>query len=370
MIGAGQAISRTASSAMRRSTESGRDDPLLARILGVTGLMLWEADEHGLAGTTLQGGVSPSLAAGPRPADPGPGGRWTEIVHPADRERVCESLAAEETARTGRPVEYRLMMSGGGFVWVRHWVLHRLNRRDGERRLQGIVMPIPEQRRLELECLRLGERERARIGQELHDDLCQVLAGLAFMLHRLWDRIGRSDPDLAAEVDALDSEVTAVTERVRTMSRGLFPAGLDHAGLRRALQDCAEHARQRFAIGVDLELPRRLPPHSPEQILHVYRIVQEAVSNAVRHGAARRLRLAVAAVGQAVDVRIEDDGRGFSGTNGEPRPGIGLQVMAYRARTLGGEIRFSNHRPHGGAVHLTYPAPGPSANGSGRPILP
>lgn len=370
MIGAGQTISRFTAAPARHASDIGRDEPLLTRILGVTGLMLWEADEQGLAATTLQGGVSPSLTAAPCPADPGPGGRWTEIVHPADRERVCESLAAEETARTGRPVEYRLLMAGGGFVWVRHWVLHRLNRRDGMRRLQGVILPIPEQRRLELECLRLGERERARIGQELHDDLCQVLAGLAFMLHRVGGCLGRADPALASEVDALNTEVTAVTERVRTMARGLFPAGLDHAGLRRALQDCAEHARQRFAIGVDLELPRRLPPHSPEQILHVYRIVQEAVSNAVRHGAARHLRLAVASAGHAVNLRIEDDGRGFPGTNGEPRPGIGLQVMAYRARTLGGEIRFSNHRPHGGAVYLSYPAPAASVNDAEPTPLP
>lgn len=355
MIGAAVSSNRTVAASPRHGAENGRDEPLLARVMGATGLMLWEAREPGLVLTSLQAGVGPSLAAGTRPVDPGPEGRWMDVVHPADRERVREQLCDAEIARTGRAVEYRLMLAGGGFLWVRHWVLHRLTRRGGEPRLQGVLLPIPEQKRLERECLRMGERECTRIGQELHDDLCQVLAGLAFMLHRVGEGVGRTDPELAAEVAGLNTEIASVTERVRTLARGLFPAGLDHAGLRRALQDCADHARQRFAVGVDLDLPKRLPAHSQEQVLHVYRIVQEAVSNAVRHGGARRLRMAVHAMDRAIEVVIEDDGCGFPGTNGEPRAGIGLHVMEYRARTLGGTIRFANHRPRGGTVLLNYP---------------
>jgi signal transduction histidine kinase len=323
--------------------------------MGATGLMLWEAREPGLQLTSLQFGVGPTLDPGFRPADAGADGRWMEVVHPADQERVRALLCAEETARTGRAVEYRLMLAGGDYLWVRHWVLHRLVRRGGERRLQGVLLPIPEQKRLERECLRTGERERTRIGQELHDDLCQVLAGLAFMLHRVGERAGRTDPELAAEVQALNGEISSVTERVRTLSRGLFPVGLDHTGLRRALEDCAEHARLRFQVEVELDLPRRLPAHSPEQVLHVYRIVQEAVSNSVRHGGARRLRLGVSSSHGEVQLRIEDDGRGFPAGGDGTNPGIGLHVMEYRAKVLGGTVRFGNHAPRGAAVRLSYP---------------
>lgn len=370
MIGAGAPSGRGVVAPPRHAAENGRDEPLLARVMGATGLMLWEVREQGLVLTSLQAGVGPSLDTGFRPLDPGPEGRWMDVVHPADRETVRERLIDEETVRGGHAVEYRLLLAGGGFLWVRHWVLHRLTRRGGERRLQGVLLPIPEQKRLERECLRMGERERTRIGQELHDDLCQVLAGLSFMLHRVGERVGRTDPDLVSEVDGLNAEVAAVTERVRTLARGLFPAGLDHAGLRDALQDCAEHARQRFAIDVALELPRRLPPHSPEQVLHVYRIVQEAVSNAVRHGGAHRLRMAVSTHDRAVEVRVEDDGRGFAGRNGEPQPGIGLHVMEYRARVLGGTIQLGNHSPHGASVRLHYPVTRPVEAGAEPKLIP
>jgi signal transduction histidine kinase len=370
MIGAGLTSGRTVPAPPRHGMENGRDEPLLARVMGVTGLMLWEVREPGLVLTSLQAGVGPTLDVGLGPVDPGPEGRWMDAVHPADQERVREQLIDEETARCGRAVEYRLLLAGGGFLWVRHWVLHRLTRRGGERRLQGVLLPFPEQKRLERECLRMGEHERTRIGQELHDDLCQVLAGLSFMLHRVGERVGRSDADLAAEIDGLNAEISAVTERVRTLARGLFPAGLDHAGLRQALQDCADHARQRFAVGVELDLPRRLPPHSSEQVLHVYRIVQEAVSNAVRHGGARRLRMAVSTHDRAVEVRIDDDGRGFAGGNGEPQAGIGLHVMEYRARVLGGTIHLGNHPPRGASVRLHYPVTRPAEAGTEQKLIP
>jgi signal transduction histidine kinase len=370
MISAGVSSGRGVVAPARHGAENGRDEPLLARVMGVTGLMLWEVREPGLVLTSLQAGVGPSLDAGCRSVDPGPEGRWMDVVHSADRERVREQLIDEETARCGRAVEYRLLIAGGGILWVRHWVLHRLTRRGGERRLQGVLLPIPEQKRLERECLRMGERERTRIGQELHDDLCQVLAGLSFMLHRVGEGVARTDADLAAEVDGLNTEIAAVTERVRTLARGLFPAGLDHAGLRDALQDCADHARQRFAVGVDLELPRRLPPHSPDQVLQVYRIVQEAVSNAVRHGGARRLRMAVSTHDRAVDVQIDDDGRGFAARNGEPQSGIGLHVMEYRARVLGGTLHLGNHPPHGASVRLHYPVARPVEAGTEPKLIP
>lgn len=369
MIGAGTTPGRVEAVA-RRAAEDGHDEPLLARVMGATGLMLWEAREPGLRLTSLQFGVGPTLDPGIRPADTGAEGRWMDVIHPADRERVRGLLCDEETARTGRALEYRLLLAGGDFLWVRHWVLHRLSRRGGERRLQGILLPIPEQKRLERECLRTGERERTRIGQELHDDLCQVLAGLAFMLHRVGERAGRSDPDMAGEVRALNAEIAAVTERVRTLARGLFPAGLDHTGLRRALEDCAEHARVRFQVGVELELPRRLPPHSPEQVLHVYRIVQEAVSNAVRHGRARRLRLTLSAAAGEVALELEDDGRGFPTDADGTRPGIGLHVMEYRAKALGGTVQFGNHPPRGAAVRLSYPVLVAATNGRAHVPLP
>lgn len=199
-------------------------------------------------------------------------------------------------------------------------------------------------------------RQRAecnRIGRELHDDLCQVLAGMQFMIHVLGQRAAKSAPDLTAEITELNSQVVGVADRVRSMAHGLFPARLNYATLRDALNDFAQ-TKTRFGVQFTLELPKKFPPHSPEQIIHAYRIAQEAVSNAVRHGRAQAIRMNVTAAPRTLQIDIEDGGTGFPATAIRPE-GIGMHVMQYRTRVLGGAIQFKNLVPRGAAVHLTYP---------------
>lgn len=330
------------------------EGPILHQIMPLAGLALWEAWSDSLELIDLDTGSGAQSSFALDPAQRQPGSQWSESVYPPDREKLEAYLASADPAQRMRSIDYRLIVGEGELVWVRHWLLSRSPVAQGRRRLRGLLMAIPERKHLEWECLRVSERECNRIGQELHDDLCQVLAGVTFMMRVVGQRAGQPGFDAAAELNELNHELTGATNRVRSMAHGLFPAKLNHSTLRRALRDFARQTKLRFPIEITLDLPRKLTRHSPEQIMHIYRIAQESVSNSVRHGNATAIRIVVAESGSGAQMIVEDNGTGFPITIARPE-GIGMHVMQYRAKMLGGELRFRNLPHRGAAVELAYP---------------
>ncbi len=215
-------------------------------------------------------------------------------------------------------------------------------------------MAIPEQKRLEQECLLVGEHERNRIGHELHDDVCQELAGLSCMMEVLAGRLAKKAPDLSHEFGELKAGVAAAMKRTRSMAHGLFPAQLHYVSLQDALRELTRQTKTRFGLAIMLDLPRRLPRHTPEQIIHLYRMVQEAVGNSIRHGGATEIRIKVSSSAKRAELRVEDNGAGFPAST-SCAEGMGLHGMKYRARILGGSLEFGNQQPNGAIIQLRYP---------------
>jgi len=283
-----------------------------------------------------------------------PGSVWLDNVYPNDRPALVRFLAAAEIDRTSSH-DHRLIVGDGELLWVRQWVLQRgISRATDRPWVRSLLRVVSEEKQLEWECLRVTERECNRIGQELHDHLCQVLTGLNILMRTTANRARAADPLVGRELDELSTHVHVVTERVRSLARGLFPAQLQSATLREALDALAEEIRHRFQIELSVDLPPTLPRHTPEQIIHVYRIVQEAAGNAVRHGQATHLNFTVTDTGSRLLVRVADNGVGFAQTATRPE-GIGIHTMQYRARLLGGMLAFHEVAPHGVALELNYP---------------
>lgn len=327
----------------------------LRKLLPAARIALWEATGDPVELVSLQFGETTRPALPLDAAQVQPGARWEENVHPVDRAAARIFFSTKTPAKLDKQhIDYRLVLGDGDLLWVRHWLLHDAPGADGRRRMVGMIMPIPEQKHLEWECLRVSERECNRIGQELHDDLCQVLAGVAFMMHVLGDHAAKFSTDLAAEIRDLTDHVQGATDRVRAMAHGLFPAQVNFTNLREALVQISKQTHTRFGVELRLDFPRKLPPHSPAQIVQVYRIVQEAVLNAVRHGAAKSVRLICSVSGASLQLAIEDDGKGFPAPSVRPE-GIGMHVMQYRARILGGSVAYKNLPTRGAAVQLIYP---------------
>ncbi len=203
-------------------------------------------------------------------------------------------------------------------------------------------------RRAERRLLEVIEREQQRIGQDLHDGLCQQLTGIAYMASDLQAHLaGKSDPAArtAARIAALSQE-TAV--QARQVARGLNPVKLGPGGLSAALTELVASVRSLFSISCRFHCRHPIIVRNHETAVHLYRIAQEAIHNAISHGRATDIVVSLARAPNGVVLSIKDNGRGFSKLPGDG-DGMGLENMNYRARTVGAHLTFAR-RPGGGAV--------------------
>ena len=290
---------------------------------------------------------------------------WTSLVFPSDRLRFTTWLSAVSKGRCPDPLEYRLTSESAGIVWVRQSAFSLKSTKPANptkptgqgTRPRGLLAVISREKELEAECLRVCERERASIGQELHDDLCQLLAGMSCMVDVLAKQVVRTRPELHSEFDDLAAQLHHGMDRTRALSHGLVPARLVEAGLAAALTELARQTRLIRRADVRLSLPKVLPLHSAEQTLHLYRIAQEAIGNALRHGQASRVTLSVRCAKGLCTLAVSDNGRGLPACSSDQVQGIGLHVMRYRADILGARFCLRSRPGKGVMVSVRYPSP-------------
>ena len=198
---------------------------------------------------------------------------------------------------------------------------------------------LAELRGLAGELMRIQDEERRRVGRDLHDSTGQTLAALELDLARLMEN-ARSLP---AEQRALLAEcarlASVCSAEIRTASYLLHPPLLDELGLVSALRWLADGLRSRGAIEVRLDLPESIPRLPPEEELTLFRIAQEALTNAQRHSASPWVALRLQCSGNSIDLEVEDGGHGIAGkqdVRGAPSLGVGLAGMRERMRQVGG----------------------------------
>lgn len=191
-------------------------------------------------------------------------------------------------------------------------------------------------------ALGAAEEERKRIARELHDETAQRLAALLLRLRLL--RGAADSAALGGGLDGLRVEIGDVLEGVRRFARGLRPPALDDLGLRLALESHARAVAEASGVAIEFAPPGEPVDNllSTDAELALYRIVQEALSNAVRHSGARRVRLRVAREGDRIIASIADDGRGFDPARPSAAEGAGLGLFGMRERAayLGGEVEI------------------------------
>jgi two-component system sensor kinase FixL len=215
-------------------------------------------------------------------------------------------------------------------------------------------LEVEHRRRLEGELLTAVEAERQRIGQDLHDDLCQRLGATALLVGSLAKKISVLDQKLGANVAEIPQVLSETIETCRNLARGLHPVTLASAGLPAALEELAA----RVPANVRFHWPRsKRIDFEPTLALHLYRIAEEAVANAVKHARAKNITIELAILsGQAV-LAISDDGKGI-GEKFETK-GMGLRNMQYRANFIGGELSVKAYKGGGTCVRCTLPFPKP-----------
>jgi signal transduction histidine kinase len=202
------------------------------------------------------------------------------------------------------------------------------------------IKVLEERRQLERDIVAVSEHEQQRIGQDLHDGLCQQLAAIGCAARALADDLQARELPEAHDASHIEESIRQAVMEARSLARGIFPVHVDRSGLSTALAELARSTSQLTSIPIQVTEWSDVHVGDPEVAMHLYRIAQEAVANAVRHSGARAITIALEAAGDMLELRIEDNGRGFTARGATEATGMGLRTMHYRAQIMGAVLRI------------------------------
>jgi PAS domain S-box-containing protein len=273
------------------------------------------------------------------------GGSLLDLIVEEQRAAAGQWLGHVRDGTAPATVEWDFLTAAG--QPLRFEISTRLIEHQGQRvEVEGIARDVTERRRLEKEILEISTREQRRIGHDLHDGVCQRLAGIAFLVDTLADKLEERQQPEASEAHKITELVNDTNKQTRGVARGLFPVRLEENGLASALEELAAstasflETRCEFQAGPPVVIQDQATAH------HLYYIAQEAILNAIRHGQAHSVKVQLTAEGHHGLLAIRDDGCGLPPDFGRG-PGMGIRIMEYRARMIGAELEV-RRRPEGG----------------------
>jgi PAS domain S-box-containing protein len=285
---------------------------------------------------------------------------WTDTVHPSDLPQVMRAFSTPCSARDSFVTQFRMRRRDGVYRWFCNTGVPQF---DSPGRFTGYIgscIDISDRkeaedmaRDLSRRLIKAQEEERSRLARELHDDISQRLARLAIDMGRV-----ERTPSGEASLDLIRSVhegLISVSEDVHSLSYRLHPASLMDLGLVDALKSECTKVAMRESIIIDVKLrnlPRAIPP---DAAIAMFRIAQEAMRNAVRHGRARRIDISMRGLDSGLQLAVRDDGMGFDLARHRNRPSLGLASMRERARLLGGELDIESAPGEGTTVIAWVP---------------
>jgi PAS domain S-box-containing protein len=276
---------------------------------------------------------------------------WLEGIHPEDRTRLRQFFAKRNSSQ-GHEQYYRVVRPDCSVRCVLDRGFPLKDDTGGTWRSIGIIRDITERKELEKEILAISEREQQRIGQDLHDDLCQQLAGIEFLSRALQEQLrAQQQADNAGEIARL---IRIAINYTRQLARGLAPVELAAEGLTRSLQVLAERTSRLFKVKCSFQSEGMLVVQDPMVSTHLYRIAQEALSNSIKHGQAKQIRIVLAAKPEGGDLSIQDNGKGLRG-GAHVTAGMGLRVMRYRADIIGASLLIEGRSAGGTILTCAFP---------------
>jgi PAS domain S-box-containing protein len=219
----------------------------------------------------------------------------------------------------------------------------------------AFIRDISERKRLEREILEVSTAEQERIGREIHDGIGQQLTGLGMLASGIEHRLAAAGHSgEAAGVAELQAHLQAALDEARSLARGLSPVEIDPQGLAHALSRLAEQVQAVSGVTCRYEGAWDVQVSDNVQALHLYRLAQEAVHNAVKHGAPATVVVGLKQDGDELVLTVRDDGKGIADAP-ERATGLGLHIMQYRAGILGGRCTFGSAAGGGTLVRCKVP---------------
>jgi len=217
---------------------------------------------------------------------------------------------------------------------------------------QKLQAEIERRVKLEQEILQISEREKRRIGQDLHDGLCQELAAAAFFLQSTARKLGPTHRQESVALTEAAQIVNANVGLARDLARGLHPVELNASGLKNALSELAYRINQEVPCRFHCPHAVRVPGET--LALNLYRIAQEAAANAVEHGKPKEITISLTRDRKGINLTIHDRGKGMAATAGQGR--MGMHIMKYRANAIGGSLTV-NSKPNDGTTVTCHVPP-------------
>ena len=202
------------------------------------------------------------------------------------------------------------------------------------------------------------EAERSRIARELHDDACQEVAGVAVDISNLLHRGVSREPAVQQALSSVHTRVTGLAESLRLLSHDLHPSVLQHIGLVAALEAHCAEAERHYDVQIRLVTDGEVEPTEPAVALALFRITQEALGNAARHGQARHATVALARSDDDLTLSVADDGVGFDIAGARQNGGLGLVSMEERARLVKGDVTIRSQLQQGTTIDVRVPING------------
>ena len=268
---------------------------------------------------------------------------WREAIHPEDRDRVWSVALCHQTPGH-YDEEYRILRPDGSVRWIWDRAFPVRDETGAVIRLAGIAEDITERKRLEREVLGAIDCEQARIGLDLHDGLCQQLAGIAIAINLIHQDLVAQIPIEPARVHKIATVIDTAITQARGLARNLYPVKLEAVSLESALEELCRDTCVTLPIACEFIGHPTGAVWDVTTVTHLYRIAQEAVHNAVKHSHALQIRVELRGDETMVTLSITDNGVGISLPQ-SAGIGMGLRIMQYRARAIGATLAI-----HRGAV--------------------
>jgi signal transduction histidine kinase len=217
----------------------------------------------------------------------------------------------------------------------------------------AVVRDVTDRETLEKEVVESSNRVQMRIGQDIHDGLGQHLTGISFLSRALEKNLASKGMAEAAEAAEISKLVIEALAQTRNLARGLFPVEVESDSLSPSLKDLARTVEQLFNISCIVECEEGVVVKDRVASTHLFRLAQEAVNNAVKHGKANRVIIRLRQVDGRLNLGIVDDGIGLP-KEGIKRSGLGLRIMTYRAQKVGGTLEITPGKSGGTEVSCTF----------------
>lgn len=275
---------------------------------------------------------------------------WAKYVAEEDRDRLRGYHFRRRVKPDSAPrnYEFKIRTKGGELKDV----FMTIAMIPGTKLSIASMLDITERKQLEKEILRISERERLKIGQELHDDLGQHLIGVEVMTKVLKKSLEDKSIEDAAYAGEINTLVKDAIIKTRRLAKGLCPVHLVSNGLKFALDELARSVTDIFGISCTFTCPNPVPVRDNSLATHLYYIAKESVHNAIEHGKATRITIDLNNIDGSVSMNIEDNGTGMD--HDRNYEGLGLRIMNYRAKMIGAALIIEPSRSGGTAVSCIF----------------